>query len=63
MNAVVRHSYNLVRTILVTSIVIVVGAYALLYVLLNIPAVQHKVKEIGERELTTFLKTSSFSMT
>lgn len=57
MNAVVRHSYNLVRTILVTSIVIVVGAYALLYVLLNIPAVQHKVKEIGERELTTFLKT------
>lgn len=57
MKPVVRHSYNVIRTIIVTAIVAVIAVYALLYVLLSVPAVQNKIKTYGEKELSQYLKT------
>lgn len=58
MNRIVRHTYNVIRTIIVSILVTVVTLYALLYTLLCIPAVQQKIKEKGEEELGKFLKTN-----
>lgn len=43
---------------MVTAIVAVIVVYGSLYVLLSIPAVQNKLKDYGERELSKFLKTN-----
>lgn len=58
MHQAVRHTYNAIRTIIVTSLVAVVTLYAFLYILLCIPAVQQKIKSEGEKELSKFLKTN-----
>lgn len=57
MNPIVRHSYNVLRSIVVTILVAVVSLYALLYVLLCVPAIQEKLKSEGERQLSEFLHT------
>lgn len=57
MQKYLRYTYNVVRMIIVTLLVTVVSLYALLYILLCIPAVQQKIKSVGEEELSKFLKT------
>ena len=58
MRPVIRHTYNVVRSIIVFFLVTVVTLYALLYILLCIPSIQQKIKAEGEKELSKFLKTN-----
>ena len=58
MRPVIRHSYNVVRSIIVFFLVTVVTLYALLYILLCIPSIQQMIKAEGEKELSKFLKTN-----
>ncbi|MDO4510458.1 MAG: translocation/assembly module TamB domain-containing protein [Bacteroidales bacterium] len=57
MHPAIRYTYNIIRTIIVTTLVTVVVLYASLYVLLCIPAVQQRIKSVGEEELSKLLKT------
>ncbi len=57
MNKAVRYSYNVIRSLLVTAIVIVLVAFVASYVLLKVPAVQNKIKGVVEQELSDTLKT------
>ena len=57
MQKYLRYTYNVIRLLIVTILVTGVSLYALMYVLLCIPAVQNKIKTIGEEELSKFLKT------
>ena len=58
MRPVIRHTYNVVRSIIVSLLVTVVTLYALLYILLCIPSIQQMIKAEGEKELSKFLKTN-----
>ena len=58
MRPVIRHTYNVVRSIIVSFLVTVVTLYALLYILLCIHSIQQKIKAEGEKELSKFLKTN-----
>ena len=58
MRPVIRHTYNVVRSIIVFFLVTVVTLYALLYILLCIPSIQQMIKAEGEKELSKFLKTN-----
>ncbi len=57
MKPALRHTYNVIRTVLVTALVASFAIYVLLYVLLCIPAVQNKIKTEGEEFLSEYLKT------
>ena len=57
MQKYLRYTYNVIRLLIVTILVTGESLYALMYVLLCIPAVQNKIKTIGEEELSKFLKT------
>ena len=46
MRPVIRHTYNVVRSIIVFFLVTVVTLYALLYILLCIPSIQQKINGI-----------------
>lgn len=58
MQISLRHTYNVIRTIIVSALVTVVTLYAILYILLSIPAIQQRIKAEGEKELSKFLKTN-----
>lgn len=53
--AVTRSIYRVVRSVLFSIILTVMGLLALLYVIISIPAVQNKIRIIAEKELTSFL--------
>ena len=50
-----RRIYRVVRSVLFTAIVAAGALYLLLYLLLSIPPVQNKIKEIAVKEITAFL--------
>ncbi|MDE5774426.1 MAG: translocation/assembly module TamB [Muribaculaceae bacterium] len=50
-----KNIYKVVRSILFSTIAIVTLLYVALYITLSIPAVQNKIRTIGERELSNFL--------
>lgn len=58
MKKTARNLYNVIRLTVVTALVIIVGAFALLYVALSIPAVQNRIKMVCERELSQLLNTN-----
>lgn len=57
MNKALKRSYNVIRSVVVTVLVLAVATYAGLYLLLSMPWVQNKIKERGEKELSEFLGT------
>ena len=57
MNKVARYVYNPIRTILVTTLIVVVVVFAGLYLALSLPAVQNKVRAEGEKALSEYLGT------
>lgn len=57
MKKTVRKIYDVLRLAIVTALVTVVSAFAILYVALSIPAVQDKIKQVGEEELSKLLTT------
>ena len=52
-----RNVYKVIRSIIFTVILTVVGLYTLLYTALSVPAVQQYVGEVAERELSKLLGT------
>lgn len=52
-----KYIYNPLRALLVTALIVVVAVGVGLWVALNVPAVQNKLKSIGEEQLSSFLKT------
>lgn len=52
----VRSLYKIVRSILFTAVLIVVGFYALLYVMVSLPPVQRQIKKVAEEQLSLLLK-------
>lgn len=55
MKELLMKTYKIVRSIVVTLLLLFVFVYGSLYLTLSIPAVQKKAKEIGERELSKLL--------
>lgn len=51
-----RYGYRVVRSILFAAVLIVAGLYIVLYLLISIPGIQSKIKDVAERELTKFFK-------
>lgn len=58
MKKVVKNIYKAIRSIIVIVLLTIVTVYAALYILLSIPKVQNYVREIGEKELSTLLRTN-----
>lgn len=58
MNRTVRHLYNILRTLLVTTLVTIVAVFALSYLLLSLPAVQNKIRLKAESALSEYLHTN-----
>lgn len=54
---VTKNGYKVARSILFSAISLVVFLYVALYITLSIPAVQNKIRDIGERELSSFLES------
>lgn len=52
-----KRSYEIFRAILVALLALAVGVPAMLYLLLSIPAIQNKIRQEGERQLTVLLDT------
>lgn len=50
--------YKIVRSIVVTSLLAFLTIYTTLYILLSIPAIQNKVREFGEEELSKLFNTN-----
>ncbi|MDE6679881.1 MAG: hypothetical protein K2J92_00845, partial [Muribaculaceae bacterium] len=47
--------YRTLRSILLSAVLVIVGLYALMYVLLSAPWIENKVGEIATRELSAML--------
>ena len=47
--------YRVLRSIVVTLLLLFVALYSLLYILMSVPAVQQRLKSVGEQELTKLL--------
>lgn len=52
----VKNTYRVIRSILLSAIVFVAALYTLLFILLSVPAFQDKVRDIASSELSKFLK-------
>lgn len=50
-----RSVYKVLRSILFTAVLVVIGIFAALYIALSVPAVQTAVRERAERELSSLL--------
>ncbi|MDE6392884.1 MAG: translocation/assembly module TamB [Muribaculaceae bacterium] len=50
-----RSVYKVMRSLLFTAILAVIGLMAILYILVSVPYVQRRIKERAERELTSLL--------
>ena len=57
MNQAFRWTYNTLRAIIMTVVVLLVVAYSAIYLAVSMPYFQNKIKSIGERELSKFLET------
>lgn len=57
MKQTARYIYNTLRTLIVTLLLAGVTIFAALYIALSIPAVQNKLKQKGEKELSAYLNT------
>ena len=53
-----RWTYNTLRAIIMTVVVLLVVAYGAIYLALSMPYFQNKIKAVGERELSKFLETN-----
>ncbi len=53
-----RRTYNVVRSVVVTALVLVVALFALLYLLLLLPSVQQRLCHEGEKALSEYLNTT-----
>ncbi|MBP5561739.1 MAG: translocation/assembly module TamB [Muribaculaceae bacterium] len=58
MGKALKKTYTVVRSVVVTALVLVVVLFVGLYLLLSLPSVQNKVKERGEKELSEYLGTN-----
>jgi len=52
----IKKVYRVVRSVLFTAVLAIIALYVLLFILLSIPPVQEKVRDIAQRELSDFLK-------
>ncbi len=52
-----RGTYNVLRSVVVTALVAVIGLFALAYLLLPLPAVQERLCREGEKALSEYLNT------
>jgi len=50
-----RSVYKVMRSVLFTAIMAVIGLMATLYILVSVPSVQRRIKDRAERELTSLL--------
>lgn len=50
-----RSVYKVMRSVLFTAIMAVIGLMSILYILVSVPSVQRRIKERAERELTSLL--------
>lgn len=57
MHKIARYSYNTLRTVLVTSLLLVILLFALSYLALSIPSVQDRICHQGEQMLSEYLGT------
>ncbi len=57
MGKALKKTYNVLRSVVVTALVLIVVLFVGLYLLLSTPAVQNKIKQVGEKELSEFLGT------
>lgn len=55
MKGLIRNIYRVLRTVLFSLILTVIGIYALLYVAISLPWVQDKIRQRAEIELSNFL--------
>ena len=53
-----RGTYNVVRSVVVTALVLIVALFALLYLLLLLPPVQQRLCHEGEKALSEYLNTT-----
>ena len=58
MKKFLRWSYKTLRATIMTIVVLLVVAYAALYLMVSMPYFQNKIKAVGERELSEFLGTN-----
>lgn len=54
---VIKHVYNIVRSVIVTVLVTVIAVFVAAYLLLLVPSVQDAIKHKGEQAASEFLKT------
>ncbi len=52
---VIKNGYKVARSVLFTTICLIVFIYVGLYITLSIPGVQNKIRDIGETQLSSFL--------
>lgn len=57
MRQAFRWTYNTLRAVFMTLVVLLVVAYGLIYLATSMPYFQNKLKAVGERELSKFLET------
>ena len=57
MSQAFRWTYNTLRAIIMTVVVLLVAGYGAVYLAVSMPYFQNKIKAIGERELSKFLET------
>ena len=53
-----RRTYNLLRSVVVTTLVTIVAAFALLYLFLLLPPLQQRLCQKGEKALSEYLNTT-----
>ena len=53
-----RRTYNVVRSVVVTTLVLIIALFALLYLLLLQPPVQQRLCKAGEKALSEYLNTT-----
>jgi hypothetical protein len=53
-----KGTYNVVRSVVVTTLVLVVALFAMLYLLLLLPSVQQRLCKEGEKALSEYLNTT-----
>lgn len=52
-----RRIYNIIRSILVTAILAVTTVYVVLYLVMSVPAIQGRMRQVGSNELSKLLGT------
>ena len=57
MKQKLKRIYDIVKAVAITLILIVIGLYALSYVLLSVPSVQNRIRTEGEKALSDLLHT------